>query len=263
MNEYGVGRLHGEITTANDNGGIGQETGPSRVGMDGIGQETGPNGAVIRSSFSPEAIRDALHQPLPGLPAMVRMAPIPRPLEPPTPDHRPREGAVLVLLYPNGPGDELHLVLTRRTESVGNHRGQISFPGGSVDPDDLSTAHTALREACEEIGVCEDNLQLLGDLTPLYIPPSDFRIYPHVAWLSRQPSFHPQPDEVAELLEVPISHFLDERNITSEDWRLGDELRAVPYYNVCGHKVWGATAMVLAEFAAVVESISYARQTLR
>ncbi len=109
---------------------------------------------------------------------MVRMAPIPRPLTPPTPDHRPREGGVLVLLYPMTPGGELHLVLTRRSDSVADHKGQISFPGGSVDPDDCSTAHTALREACEEIGVCTDDLRLLGDLTPLYIPPSDFRIYP-------------------------------------------------------------------------------------
>ncbi len=206
-------------------------------------------------TLTPEAIGRALHQPLPGLPAMVRMAPIPRPLEPPTPDHRPREGGVLVLLYPNGANGELHLALTRRTDNVGSHRGQISFPGGSVDPDDQSTSHTALREACEEIGVCEEDLQLLGALTPLYIPPSDYYIYPHVAWLPRRPNFALQPDEVAELLEPPISHFLDERNIVVEDWLLRDEPRHVPFYNVCGHKVWGATAMVLAELATVIATI--------
>ena len=94
--------------------------------------------------LTPDCIEAALHRPLPGLPAMVRMAPIPRPLTPPTPDHRPREGGVLVLLYPMTPGGELHLVLTRRSDSVADHKGQISFPGGSVDPDDCSTAHTAL-----------------------------------------------------------------------------------------------------------------------
>jgi 8-oxo-dGTP pyrophosphatase MutT (NUDIX family) len=202
-----------------------------------------------------EQVAAALRQPLPGLPAMVRMAPNPRPLYPPTPDHRPREGAVLVLLYPNGIDGELHLVLTRRTDTVGNHRGQISFPGGSVDPGDLSTAHTALREACEEIGVCETDLRLLGDLTPLYIPPSDFRIYPHVAYALRRPEFCPQPDEVAELLEAPVSHFLDEGNTAQEEWFVGGVSRQVPFYIVDGHKVWGATAMVLAELAAVIASI--------
>jgi 8-oxo-dGTP pyrophosphatase MutT (NUDIX family) len=202
-----------------------------------------------------EQIETALRRPLPGLPAMVRMAPNPRPLYPPTPDHRPREGGVLVLLYPNGGEGTLHLVLTRRTDTVGNHRGQISFPGGSVDPDDLSTAHTALREACEEVGVCETDLRLVGALTPLYIPPSDFRIYPHVAFSPRRPAFRPQPAEVAELLEVPISHFLDESHTAQEEWFVSGAPRQIPYYLVGGHKVWGATAMVLAELAAVVASI--------
>ena len=199
-----------------------------------------------------EQIETALRRPLPGLAAMVRMAPNPRPLYPPTPDHRPREGAVLVLLYPHGLEGELHLVLTRRTDTVGSHRGQISFPGGSVDPDDVSTAHTALREACEEIGVCETDLRLLGELTPLYIPPSDFRIYPHVAYAPRRPQFRPQPTEVAELLEVSASHFLDESNSAQEEWFVSGATRQIPYYLVGGHKVWGATAMVLAELAAVM-----------
>jgi 8-oxo-dGTP pyrophosphatase MutT (NUDIX family) len=202
--------------------------------------------------LTPDRIEAALHNPLPGLPAMARMAPIPRPLTPPTPDHRPREGGVLVLLYPMGPDDELHLVLTRRTDRVADHKGQISLPGGSVDPEDHSTAHTALREACEEIGVCETDLRLLGDLTPLYIPPSDFRIYPHVAFTARRPEFRSQPDEVAELIEAPIRLFLDERTVIWEDWTVRGQPVRVPYFDVYGHKVWGATAMVLAELAAVV-----------
>ena len=206
--------------------------------------------------LTPDRIEDALHRPLPGLAAMVRMAPIPRPLTPPTPDHRPREGGVLVLLYPMGSDGELHLVLTRRSDSVADHKGQISLPGGSVDPDDCSTAATAVREACEEIGVCTTDLRLLGDLTPLYIPPSDFRIYPHVSYLPRRPEFNPQPDEVAELIEAPIRRFLDPTTVVWEDWTLRGQTVRVPYYNIHGHKVWGATAMVLAEFAAVLASIS-------
>ena len=200
-----------------------------------------------------EQIEAALRQPLPGLAAMARMAPIPRPLAPPTPTHRPREGGVLVLLYPQGDAGELYLVLTRRTDRLATHRGQISFPGGSVDPEDLSTAHTALREACEEIGACQAELHLIGDLTPLYIPPSDFRIYPHVAYAPCRPEFHPQPDEVAELLEAPLSHFLSDAHTGLETWLIQGEPRQVPFYLVGGHKVWGATAMVLAELAAVVD----------
>ena len=103
--------------------------------------------------------------------------------------------------------------------------------------------------------MCEEDLLLLGDLTPLYIPPSDYYIYPHVAWLPRRPNFTLQPDEVAELLEPPITHFLDDSNIAVEDWLLRGEPRQVPYYNVAGHKVWGATAMVLAELATVIATI--------
>ncbi len=205
--------------------------------------------------LTPDALQAALHQPLPGLAAQVRMAPSPRPMAPPTPHgHEPRRGGVLILLYPNGEDGQLHLVLTRRTDSVGTHRGQISFPGGSVDPEDASTAHTALREACEEVGACDSaaDLRLLGDLTPLYIPPSDFCIYPHVAYTSQRPRFAPQPDEVAELLEVPLSHFLDERHIAVEERIILGQPMRVPFFLVHGHKVWGATAMVLAELAAVV-----------
>lgn len=201
-----------------------------------------------------DQIERALSRPLPGLPALVRMSPIPRPLFPPTPSHRPREGGVLVLLYPHGPARELHLVLTRRTDTLVAHSGQISFPGGRVDPGDLSTAHTALREACEEIGVCQAELRVLGDLTPLYIPPSDFRIYPHVAYAPRRPHFAPQPDEVAEILEVPVAHFLDDANTDLEIWTLNGQPRQIPFYRVAGHKVWGATAMVLAEFSEALRA---------
>ena len=211
---------------------------------------------LVRPMLTPEAIQSALKGPLPGLRAQARMAPIPRPLRPPTPDHQPREGGVLVLLYPGEASGDLHLVLTRRTDTLGNHRGQISFPGGSVDPGDPSTTQTALREACEEIGVCRDDLCLLGDLTPLYIPPSDFCIHPHVAYLPRRPRLQPDPAEVAEVLEVPVAYFLDDRNVVEEEWVIGDERRWVPFFNVHGHKVWGATAMVLAEFVAVLRSAS-------
>ncbi|MFZ2487489.1 MAG: CoA pyrophosphatase [Anaerolineae bacterium] len=201
-----------------------------------------------------EQMEAALHRPLPGIEAMRRMAPLTRALYPPEDGLRPRAGAVLVLLYPGDPTGELYLVLTRRTDTLGTHRGQISFPGGSVDPDDLSTAHTAVREACEEIGVCEAGLHLLGDLTPLYIPPSNFCVSPHVAYVSQRPAFRPQPDEVAELIEVPLRHFLDPSIVGYEQRTVLDKTINVPYFRVGTHQVWGATAMILSELAAVAAS---------
>ncbi len=161
---------------------------------------------------------------------------------------------MLLLLYAEEEKGELYLVLTRRSDSVADHKGQISLPGGAVDPQDRSTAQTALRETCEEIGVCGDDLRLLGQLTPVYIEPSDYCIEPHVAYMSRRPAFKPQPDEVAEVMQVPVNHLLDERNRITEDWLWHDPPMRVPYFEVFGHKVWGATAMVLAEFSAVLSS---------
>ncbi len=199
-------------------------------------------------------VEKALQRPLPGRLAQLRMAPVPRPLDPPTPDHRPRQAGVLLLLYPGEEEGGLCLVLTRRTDSVADHKGQISLPGGAIHPDDLSLAHTALREACEEIGTCADEIRLLGSLTPVYIEPSDFCIQPYVAYLPHRPVFRLQPEEVAEVLEVSVSFLLDERNVAVEDWVLPERNMRVPYFNVSGHKVWGATAMVLAEFAAILSS---------
>lgn len=199
-----------------------------------------------------DRIEAALRRPLPGRAAQICMAPIPRPLDPPKPDHQPRRAGVLLLLYAAEEEGELCLVLTRRTESVADHKGQISLPGGAVDPGDPSTAHTALRETCEEIGVCKNDVRLLGELTPVYIEPSDFCIEPHVAYLPHRPTFELQPDEVAELLEVPVNHFLGDGNKAVEDWLLHNPPMRVPYFDVFGHKVWGATAMVLAEFAAII-----------
>jgi 8-oxo-dGTP pyrophosphatase MutT (NUDIX family) len=157
---------------------------------------------------------------------------------------------VLVLIYPRETG--LHLVLTRRTAHVVHHQAQISFPGGQMDENE-SAVETALREAEEEINVRPEEVRVLGELTPLYIPPSNYCIYPVVAVSGKRPDFRPSPHEVAEVIEVPLNHLRDPHNTQREKWPLRGRDVVVPYYFFQGHKVWGATAMVLAELLDLIE----------
>ncbi|MGE5601425.1 MAG: NUDIX hydrolase [Nitrososphaerales archaeon] len=196
-------------------------------------------------------LRDALARPLPGLAAQMGMSPRPRPgterILDPFLDCR--RAAVLVLFYPCS--DDLCLVLTRRTDRLESHRGQISFPGGSVDPgEDIVTA--AKREAMEELGVAPAAVEVLGQLSPLYIPPSGFCIFPVVAWTPVTPAFTPSEAEVAEVLEVPVRHLLLPASRCEETWDLRGTRVRVPFYAVGEHKVWGATAMVLCELLALL-----------
>lgn len=160
-----------------------------------------------------------------------------------------RGAGVLVLVYPLG--GRPHVLLTRRTDGVLHHKGQISFPGGRREPgEDLR--ETALREAREELGVSEEELRILGDLTPLYVPPSRFCIHPLVAYADFRPALRPQPEEVAEIIEVPLEVLLDPDSVRRETRTLRGLRVNVPYYPFLGHKIWGATAMVLAEFLEVI-----------
>jgi 8-oxo-dGTP pyrophosphatase MutT (NUDIX family) len=164
-------------------------------------------------------------------------------------DHR--EGAVLILLYPNWKG-ELCLVLIRRPEYNGVHSGQIALPGGGREADE-SLQTTALREAHEEIGISQKRITVLGNLSSIYIPVSNFLVYPYVAFHPDYPSFNPDPQEVAEIIEVPLQLFLDETTVRSEmrnHVSLG--LTEIPYFAILGHKVWGATAMILSEFIEIL-----------
>ena len=187
--------------------------------------------------------------PLPGPSAQITMAPRPRPLTPP-PGVEPRQAGVLLVLYPiHG---VLHLVLTVRTSDLNHHGGQISLPGGGWEEGDASLQETALRETQEEIGIATDGLELLGPLTPLYVPTSNNTVHPFVAYAPQRPVFHPDPREVAELLEIPLHLLLDPATRREEDWTWRGAPLHVPFYAVGEHKIWGATAIVLAEFLALL-----------
>jgi 8-oxo-dGTP pyrophosphatase MutT (NUDIX family) len=144
-------------------------------------------------------------------------------------------------------------VLTRRTDVVDTHRGQISFPGGSLDPgEDAVTA--ALREGWEELAIDPARVEVLGALSPLYIPPSGFCIYPTVANAAARPDFVPNPNEVAEIIEAPLAHLLAPDTRQEEVWEIRGAPVRVPFYAVGHHKVWGATAMVLCELLALLQT---------
>lgn len=183
-----------------------------------------------------------------GWQAQLGMKPINRTrLRPPERPGNGRVGAVLILLYPVQ--DRPHLVLTRRRDDLGHHAGQISLPGGRREGNE-SLAQTALRETEEEVGVPRTAVQILGELTSLYIPPSDFTVHPFVGWTPRQPRFRPEIAEVDQIIEVALEYLLQPSVQTVGAFTFSGKDYPVPYYDVDGHRVWGATAMILSEFLA-------------
>jgi 8-oxo-dGTP pyrophosphatase MutT (NUDIX family) len=154
---------------------------------------------------------------------------------------------VLLLLYCHEL--TMHLVLTRRRDDLNSHAGQISFPGGRQEANETAV-QAALRETEEEIGVPAAKINVLGELTSIYIPPSDFEVRSFVGWVKggERPSFVPEIREVAEIIEVPLQQLLDPQTREVEPIPVRGEIYTVPFYNVNGHKVWGATAILLSEF---------------
>jgi len=203
--------------------------------------------------ISKEAMEAVLRRPKPGLPAQLEMAPIPRPgtidFTNSPPDCVP--AAVLILIYPRD--DAPHIVFIRRPKTSVHHKDQIAFPGGQIEGSE-SAIEAALREAREEVGAGPAGVYIAGELTPLFIPPSNYCVTPVVGLSARRPEFVPFPDEVAEILEVPLAHLLDPASVKREKWILERGEVSVPFYAFGRHKIWGATAMVLSEFLTLLRS---------
>lgn len=201
-----------------------------------------------------KTLEQNLIQTLPGPEAQYRMAPQYRD---PTAnylklDPDPRRSSVLILLYPGSTGPML--VLTERHEYAGTHSAQVSLPGGSHEPGDATPAHTALRETEEEVGVKQEDIELLGRITELYIPPSRFLVQPFVGFTGERPHFKPDHIEVKELLEVPVSMLTHPETVKRTQVRTSQGLvLEAPYYDIQGRIVWGATAMILSEFVALMK----------
>jgi 8-oxo-dGTP pyrophosphatase MutT (NUDIX family) len=193
-----------------------------------------------------DIIRKALHLPnFDAQQAQETMAPHPRSMLPENRDKPIKEAGVLGLVYPDVVG--YSIILTRRTDHLGTHSGQISFPGGKKDPQDTDFIATALRETCEELGVCDDEITILGKLNHFYIPPSHFTVYPTIGSVAYKPTCFPNPHEVAEVIYFPLAELLNPhiKGVDEAEMR-GVKIR-LPYYLFGEHKIWGATAAMLGE----------------
>lgn len=157
-----------------------------------------------------------------------------------------RPAAVLALLFHEEGHDRV--LLTRRTDTVEHHKGQISFPGGGVHAADADLSVTALRETWEEVGVRPEDVELFGRLDDI-ITISNYLVAPYVGVLLRSPyEFVPSEIEVAEVLAPPVAHLLDDANLVMETREVNGAVRLTPAYYWEGHRIWGATARMLQEF---------------
>ena len=163
-----------------------------------------------------------------------------------------RQAAVLALFYPDD-ADGNNLVLIKRPDHPSDlHAGQISFPGGGIEQDDKSLIDCALRETQEEIGIPQEKINVIGPLTPLYVYASNNMVYPYVGFMVEKPSVVIDPKEVAEVITCPISYFCKPESIRRMDMSIrGYRMRQVPYYDVSGHVLWGATAMIISELSSI------------
>ena len=202
-----------------------------------------------------EHLKIKLDQPLPGAKAHELLMPEERKaMLKQMPDmDKARRAAVLMLVYPEK--GQPHLVFIERSKYEGVHSGQIAFPGGQHELHDKDFHITALRETEEEIGITQDNIEIIGDLSEIYIPPSNYLVLPVLAKLDHKPEFIPDKTEVENVITFPVEAFLKEDAMQTESIHIDGKLSVnVPCYNVEGYIIWGATSMMLSELLNLLNS---------
>ncbi|MFP4527536.1 MAG: NUDIX hydrolase [Candidatus Kapaibacterium sp.] len=200
-----------------------------------------------------EYLNERLKRDLPATTAHIEMAPkmgekLYRGF---TPSKSARKSAVMLGLFPKG--DDFEIIFTLRSTKLGNHSGQISFPGGHAEPGE-NAVETALRETTEEVGIRPADIKIAGTLSDLFVPPSDNIITPVVGLLEREPVIRVNPAEVEEAFSMPVGRFRNGDYLEREMWMISGAEVEVPFWNVHTRiPLWGATAMILKEFLVVAE----------
>lgn len=204
-----------------------------------------------------EFVPNLVQAPLPAMKAHAKMAPFER-LESlknkASENNNPRSAAVMMLLYPkNG---MTHLVLIVRNSYEGVHSGQIAFPGGKYEKEDKNFKETALRETHEEVGISPERMKIIRPFTPMYIPPSNFMVHPFLGICNDEICFVPDPSEVAQIVELPLADFLSDAIVIEANLSTSYAQNInVPAFDIEGHIVWGATAMILSELKDVLKTV--------
>lgn len=211
-----------------------------------------------------EKLKDALCLNLPGREAHMEMAVTGHHGRNEPPENVSRAG-VMALFFP-GENQSPNLIFIRRSSVYHDdrHKGQIGFPGGKRETEDRDMLATALRETEEEIGITSDEINVLGKLSRLYIPVSNFLVHPFVGVLSNRPEFVLQPSEIDEVITFPLHQLLaiESRKRTRIKISNGIHLENVPYFDLNGRVLWGATAMMTAELLKVVQNSGLAKRDL-
>ncbi|MFI2742508.1 NUDIX hydrolase [Zhouia sp. PK063] len=205
-----------------------------------------------------DSISKIIKLQLPGQIAHYKMAPLERITalsEINIEARKPRNAAVLLLFYPDA-AQQTKFVLTLRHTYKGVHSNQVGLPGGKEERYDISLEATALRETTEEIGVPSENIKVHKALTEVYIPPSNFRVFPFLGTVNYQPEFIPQDAEVAQIIETNLDDFLDDKSVVSRELTTSYAAKIhVPAFSLNGFTVWGATAMMLSEVKELLKQV--------
>jgi len=206
-------------------------------------------------NISLKSIKFLLTQSLPGLQSHLKMAPPSRKAELEAAREAipyAKKSAVMILLFHEA--EKLKIVFIRRSLYVGIHSGQMAFPGGRFEESDVTVEETAFREIEEEIGITRDKIEMLGRISDIYVPPSNFLISVFVGYLSEKPTYNPDEREVAEIVEVDFEEFLNAQNITVKDFFVPSANQTVtaPCFQTTQCDIWGASAMVVCELVDIL-----------
>lgn len=200
-------------------------------------------------------LENGMKHPLPGKEAQLSMSPNPvdmRRFNPKLPDNH-RKGAVLILLYPYK--NKAFFPLIKRPIYQGVHSGQIAFPGGKMEEEDEDEVDTALREAWEEVGIMPEQVKLIGRMSDLFIPTSNFLVSPVLGYSEVVPDFVPEEKEVARIIQAAVSTLYEPSIRKQKILEFSNNFRLdTPYFEVDQEMVWGATAMILSELLQILEN---------